>query len=82
MIPDALIKDYVPPQGIHDAPCRHCPSAQGSNDPECAQILTWPHSARVETAFACAWRNTKHCKGYCDLMGITEQDLLNHKATL
>lgn len=60
---------------IHGAPCRHCPSAHFNPDPMALDILAMPHEERVGTVFACGWRPEAYCRGYCDLMGITENDL-------
>lgn len=65
-----------PCSGIHAECCVHCPSKPGEwVDPECAEIMTWPKRARAETAFPCAWRRNKFCKGYCDNTGLTATDL-------
>lgn len=60
---------------MHKVACKNCPSAHGHIDPECADILTWPHAKRVETAFPCGWSPVRYCRGYCEQMGIADQDL-------
>ena len=60
---------------IHTHPCPHCPSTKLPHDPETEDILSAPLDYRIESAFPCAWRTGKYCKGYCDLMGITSSDL-------
>lgn len=71
------VKPFPKCHGIHSSPCSHCPSIISPNDPESQDIREWPKEERIKTAFACAWRLNKHCKGYCDMMGITEGDLRN-----
>lgn len=61
--------------GIHDHPCAHCPSAHFPPDPESLDYLKASHRFRVEGAFPCAWRPDKYCRGYCDKMGVTAEDL-------
>ena len=60
---------------MHKRPCKHCPSANGATDPECEMIKTLPREQRIQTAFACGWNGKKYCRGYCDSMGITNEDL-------
>lgn len=68
-----------PQPKAHKVCCAHCPSApHRPQDPEVQDILKWPKAARIETAFACGWNGKRYCKGYCDTMGITEQDLIAH----
>lgn len=57
--------DEVPCSGVHESPCVNCPSTRGT-DPEVQDILKLPREKRVETAFPCAWRREKLCKGYWD----------------
>lgn len=60
---------------IHKHPCKHCPSMRGS-DPEADEIKTYPKEIIVnEFLFVCAWRQSKLCKGNCDAMGITQEDI-------
>jgi len=59
---------------IHEYACVHCPSVKGT-DPECEQIKQMEKSERAQTAFPCAWRHDKLCKGYCDMMGVTQSDI-------
>jgi hypothetical protein len=60
---------------IHNKPCDLCPSAHNDPDPEVLDILQYSHGERVKTAFPCGWNGRKYCKGYCDSMGITNEDL-------
>ena len=71
----AMPERAIPQPRSHSAPCSHCPSAHHPMDPEAADILTLPHAARVETAFPCGWAPKRYCKGYCDQMGISDEDL-------
>lgn len=73
IIPKPVLPPPPAPE-MHTHPCVHCPSVQG-HDPESADIATWSHADRVETAFPCGWRPNKYCKGYCDQMGISNADL-------
>lgn len=64
------------PREIHKAPCKHCPSAHYPPDPESTDIKeTWPREDQLQSVFPCAWRPEKQCKGYCDFLGVTEEDL-------
>ncbi len=75
-LPNAIKEpNYV----MHKRHCKHCPSAT-SSDPECDEIKKLSHNEKVKTAFPCGWRPTKFCKGYCDAMGITNEDLLSLKS--
>ena len=73
-IPEPVMASPAEPRA-HKAPCRHCPSAHYPPDPESSDVMTWPHSERVKTAFACGWNGKRYCKGYCDQMGISDADL-------
>lgn len=66
----------VRPTTIHKAPCKHCPSAHHPPDPESLDIMTWPREQQREALFACGWRPDKLCKGQCDELGFTEEDLM------
>ena len=59
----------------HSVPCKNCPSANFGDDPETADIKTWPREEQVKTAFPCGWNPKRFCKGYCDSLKITEVDL-------
>lgn len=74
MMAHAASIPYSCPTEIHDSPCVHCPSTKGI-DPETEDIKTWPKSQRMNTVFPCAWRNEKLCKGYCDSIGVTREDI-------
>jgi hypothetical protein len=65
----------TPELRAHTAPCAKCPSAHYPPDPEALDILAWPPAERVQTAFPCGWNGKRFCKGYCDQMGISDQDL-------
>lgn len=63
---------------IHKAPCKRCPSAHYAPDPEAQDIAAmW---ARREipleyAVFSCAWRPDALCRGVCDRLGVTAEDL-------
>lgn len=64
------------PREIHASPCKNCPSAHFPPDAECVEIKEChDRASQVESAFPCAWRPEKLCKGYCDYLNITEGDL-------
>lgn len=64
------------PLVIHKGCCKHCPSKPGSTPtPEVEDYLASPREIQVESCFPCGWRPEKLCKGYCDLMNVTEGDL-------
>lgn len=70
---------FVLPAGrIHLQCCPHCPSAPGCpSDPESDQIESWVRSGEMpamDAVFACAWRPTKLCKGWCDLLGVKQEE--------
>ena len=60
----------------HKRPCTHCPSAYGPGDPESEWVLTLPHDKRVALAFPCGWNGKRFCRGYCDVNGVTDDDLV------
>lgn len=68
------------PTTIHANPCAHCPSVAytrgGFDDPLMVEALGWSRTEQVESAFPCAWRTNKLCKGYCDYLSVTEADLV------
>lgn len=61
---------------IHKVCCTNCPSANYPSDPETEDILTWPREQQKETVFACGWNQKRYCKGYCDVLKITEQEII------
>ena len=68
------------PTEIHASPCAHCPTVacqrSGVVDPESEEIRdACSRDQQIESAFRCAWRPEKLCKGYCDYLGITEEEL-------
>lgn len=67
---------------MHLKPCKHCPSAHYPPDPEVEEVLKYSHEEKLKTVFPCGWNGKKYCKGYCDSMGITNEDLIKlHKDT-
>lgn len=61
----------------HKVPCKNCPSAHYPNDPETQEIIDkWPRDEQVKSAFACGWNQVRFCRGYCDKLSITTQDLI------
>ncbi len=66
-----------PEPKMHTKPCKNCPSAHFPPDPEALAMESWPHEERVKTAFPCGWNGKRYCKGYCDKMGVTNNDLEN-----
>ena len=75
IIPPRKLKETQP--RAHTVPCKNCPSANHPPDPEVQDVMTWPREEQVKTAFACGWNQTRFCRGYCDKLEITEQDLIN-----
>lgn len=67
-------KEFKMNAKIYKTVCTQCPSAYYPADPECEQIMKYPKEEQLKTVFNCAWRQNKLCKGYCDLMGISEAD--------
>jgi hypothetical protein len=67
------------PTTIHANPCAQCPSVayvrDKFEDPSMEEARDWPRAEQVESAFPCAWRTQKLCKGYCDYLNVTETDL-------
>ena len=67
------------PTTIHANPCAQCPSVayvrDKFEDPIMEEALDWPRAEQVDSAFPCAWRTQKLCKGYCDYLSVTEADL-------
>lgn len=59
----------------HKVACKNCPSAHFAPDPECLDIQKLPHAERVKTGFPCGWNPKRYCKGYCEQMGIADEDL-------
>jgi hypothetical protein len=62
---------------VHDNPCHHCPSRDGSSDPECDDILLMGKDVRASTCFPCGWRGEKLCRGYVALMGLTDAEAMD-----
>lgn len=68
---------------IHKVPCKNCPSAIGMNrgeeDPESKEIKEGFSKGMIvnEVLFVCAWRPSKLCKGLCDYMEVTQEDINN-----
>ena len=66
------------PVAIHAHPCRRCPSAHFSPDPEAEQIAGLVQSGKLtpaEAVFPCAWRPTRICRGAADTYGYTDPTL-------
>lgn len=54
---------------VHDQCCARCPSQPGSKpDPFTLDFMKLERDLRMKTVFPCAWRPSKLCKGYFDLM--------------
>jgi len=64
----------VPESVPHVKPCKHCSSMCGI-DPETEDILTWPREQQIETVFPCGWNGIRYCRGYCDKLEITPDEL-------
>lgn len=67
------VKPRPEPTAIWKSPCKFCPSAYGSSDPEAQDMERWFKDGSItwrDAIFPCAWRPTKFCKGVCDRMGI------------
>lgn len=71
-----IVTDLPPtPTELHSAPCKQCPSTGDiSEDYEMQEILESSKAVRQAHAFRCAWRPEKLCRGYCDVMGLTQED--------
>lgn len=63
------------PVAIHESPCRHCPSAHHPPDPESMDLAATRRRNQVLHAFRCGWRPDRLCAGYCEQMGMTEEEL-------
>lgn len=73
---DLQLVDLTQVREIHAHPCAHCPSAnQPEPDEMTRDILTWTRAGQLERVFRCAWRGKKACKGYCDVLGVSEAEL-------
>lgn len=67
---------------IWKKPCKNCPSAHFPPDPEAADIEKWFKAGEIGldyAVFTCAWRPGKLCKGVCDRMGLTEEDVVDYE---
>ena len=60
---------------IHEHACAHCPSAHFPPDEESLDYLRAPRRVQLESVFRCGWRPQKACRGYCDVLDVTEADL-------
>ena len=69
---------HVTEPRMHTVHCKNCPSAPGQVlDLETKDILAYyPREEQLKTAFACGWNGKRYCKGYCDLLSITNNDLI------
>ena len=66
-------------------PCKHCPSANFPPDPESLHIKELYEAGKMsafDAIFLCAWRPAKLCKGACDRLGITEEELSGKDSNL
>lgn len=63
------------PTSIYKKPCGRCPSMHG-DDPESAEIRTWPRDLQLGLLFVCAWRQKKLCTGLCLKGGFTEPEIV------
>jgi hypothetical protein len=63
------------PFEVHRRPCAHCPSAHFPPDPEAEDLARAPREQQVRAAFPCGWRPRKLCRGYCDRIGLTADEL-------
>jgi hypothetical protein len=64
------------PTLVHDKPCGPCPSTR-EPDEEAEDIRSFVRRGLMpadQTAFACAWRPEKLCRGWCDFVGMTKPD--------
>lgn len=60
---------------IHIESCENCPSANHGPDPFSIDIKEhYSRKAQIDSAFPCAWRDEKLCKGYCDFLDLNEVD--------
>jgi hypothetical protein len=65
-----------PASCIHAHACQHCPSVHTPDDPESLQIRDFASKEeKIESVFRCAWRREKACRGYCDFIGVTDEDI-------
>lgn len=72
---DRLVFERPRPTAIHAAPCKHCPSACDVHDPEAWEYKRAPRRVQLDCLFVCAWRPDKLCKGLCDFLSVTANDL-------
>jgi hypothetical protein len=72
----ANLPDLQEANGVHARHCRHCPSRGGSSDKECDDILMLPLEGRAATCFPCGWNGDKLCRGYVDLMSLTDSQAM------
>lgn len=73
-LPTLTILPLSPTTAIHTTRCANCPS-QFVDDPEVAELQHAPRDQQLASVFRCAWRNEKLCKGYCDRLQITQEEL-------
>ncbi len=77
IIPASALPELPVANGVHDHPCRHCPSRGGSSDPECDDTLLLSKEQRSLTCFPCGWRGDRLCRGYVSLMGLTDTEAMD-----
>jgi hypothetical protein len=64
---------------IHKVSCLNCPSVVNDKlniiDPEMEDIKSYSRGDQIKSVFLCGWRGSKLCKGYCDVLNISQNDL-------
>jgi len=80
VIPQSVL-DYIAkaPDGCRPTACAHCPSARsariGQPDPETEDIKTCSRRYQLDSVFKCAWSDNVLCKGYCDELKVTPEEM-------
>jgi hypothetical protein len=69
------LREFKRVREIHTHACKHCPSAHYPPDEESLDYKGAPRQIQLEAVFRCAWRPDKACKGLCDFLEVSEQDL-------
>ena len=52
----------------------------GEPDDEALDYMAAPLETKLEAVFRCAWRDTKACKGLCDLLEVSPEQLREYAA--
>lgn len=71
-----------PVKEIHRHPCKQCPSILDSLEGDFESLYYVKEASReeqIESVFRCAWRQEKACRGWCDRINVTEEDLKDRK---